>query len=314
MALWAPVDHATAEGKELQALGEAFIGRHGRPSLPGLHAVLGREAGTDRGRRPRPPRWRRPPGTHRGTQLRHQVRDALRSTRPTVPGAPHTGQLRLPIQEGRPSGSAARRGDVSFEEWWAAVLRLDWDLDALQHMSATGPDPIVAASIAGRSRPTMRLAAPRRGTRIVTPPDPGTAEGRLRADRMGRRSAGTSSSTYAQALADGLDPPPTLRILAGAPSAPRPTMRPPTSSPRCSTSSACAQPPVGGSNRRRGCIRRSRPRRGKRVAATLLPPVGDVRRCWLRRNWLTSTASPTGSRPGRSGHRGEARQSRSTRR
>jgi hypothetical protein len=35
MALWAPIDHATAEGKQLQNLGDAFVGRHVVPRYRG---------------------------------------------------------------------------------------------------------------------------------------------------------------------------------------------------------------------------------------------------------------------------------------
>lgn len=35
MALWAPIDHATPEGKDLQSLGEAFVGRHVVPRYRG---------------------------------------------------------------------------------------------------------------------------------------------------------------------------------------------------------------------------------------------------------------------------------------
>ena len=59
MAFWAPVEYVTPEGKELQALGEAFIGRHVIPRYRGYIAVTGHATSRVAQRWRRPARWGR---------------------------------------------------------------------------------------------------------------------------------------------------------------------------------------------------------------------------------------------------------------
>lgn len=142
MALWAPVDHATAEGEELQALGGAFIGRHVVPRYRGyMQSQAQRLLGT-RG------------GGHglRGGGCREEL---IAAHGYDTKYAMHcarlgyqcqelltTGRLNLPVQ-GEPAEwlRAVRHGDVAFDEWWATVLRLDQDLEALEHDERYPPGP-----------------------------------------------------------------------------------------------------------------------------------------------------------------------------
>jgi hypothetical protein len=54
-----------------------------------------------------------------------------------------TGHLNLPIR-GEPADwlRAVRHGEVTFEAWWSTVLRLDKELEALEHDERypAGPD------------------------------------------------------------------------------------------------------------------------------------------------------------------------------
>ncbi|CAN5652838.1 hypothetical protein BH24ACT4_BH24ACT4_07090 [soil metagenome] len=143
MALWAPIDHATSEGEDLQALGEAFIGRHIVPRYRGyMQSQAQRLLGT-RG------------GSHgqRGNGGREEL---IAAHGYDTKYAMHcarlgfqcielltAGQLALPIQ-GEPAEwlRAVRRGDIGFDDWWPTVLRLDADLAALEHddRHPHGPD------------------------------------------------------------------------------------------------------------------------------------------------------------------------------
>lgn len=142
MALWAPVDHATAEGKDLQALGDAFIGRHVVPRYRGYmqsqaQRLLGTRGG-GHGRRGGGGREELIAAHGYDTKyamhcarLGYQCQELLT-----------TGWLRLPI-EGEPADwlRAVRRGDIAFDEWWTTVLRLDQELASLQHDGRYPPGP-----------------------------------------------------------------------------------------------------------------------------------------------------------------------------
>ena len=118
MVFWAPVEFVTPEGDELRALGDAFVGRHVIPRYrgymqdQGLRAlgVLGNDADGS------PPK-----------RAMHAARLGFQGVELLT-----TGGLHLPIQ-GEPADwlRAVRRGDVSFDEWWARCLDLDAQLAAL---------------------------------------------------------------------------------------------------------------------------------------------------------------------------------------
>lgn len=142
MALWAPIDHATAEGKELQGLGEAFIGRHVVPRYRGyMQSQAQRLLGTRGGGHGR-----------RGGGGREELVDAHGyDTKYAMHCARlgfqcqellTTGQLQLPVQ-GEPADwlRAVRRGEIDLDEWWTTVLRLDEQLAAIEHDDRFRPGP-----------------------------------------------------------------------------------------------------------------------------------------------------------------------------
>ena len=165
MALWAPVDHATAEGKELQALGDAFIGRHVVPRYRGyMQSQAQRLLGTRGGGH-----GRRGGGGREELVEAHgyDTKYAMHCARLGFQCQEllTTGELKLPIQ-GEPAEwlRAVRRGEVAFDEWWATVLRLDGDLDGLQHDDRYPPEPdrarIDAWAIATHQAVWQRLGEP----------------------------------------------------------------------------------------------------------------------------------------------------------
>jgi predicted nucleotidyltransferase len=133
MALWAPVDHATDEGRDLQDLGEAFIGRHVVPRYRGYmqsqaQRLLGSRGG-GHGRRGGGGREELVEAHGYDTKYAmHCARLGFQCQELLT-----TGQLQLPVQ-GEPAEwlRAVRRGDVDFDEWWRTVLRLDEQLAALE--------------------------------------------------------------------------------------------------------------------------------------------------------------------------------------
>jgi hypothetical protein len=142
MALWAPVDHATAEGRALQELGAAFVGRHVVPRYRGYmqsqaQRLLGTRGG-GHGRRGGGARDELVAAHGYDTKyamhcarLGYQCRDLLT-----------TARLRLPIDGERAEWlRAVRRGDVGFDEWWTTVLRLDEELGVLEHDDRYPPGP-----------------------------------------------------------------------------------------------------------------------------------------------------------------------------
>jgi hypothetical protein len=142
MALWSPVDHAAAEGTELQALGDAFIGRHVIPRYRGyMQSQAQRLLGTRGGGHGRRGSGQREElvAAHgydtkyamHGARLGFQCQELLT-----------TGRLTLPIQ-GEPAEwlRAVRRGEVPFDEWWSTVLGLDRALEGLERDDRYPPGP-----------------------------------------------------------------------------------------------------------------------------------------------------------------------------
>jgi uncharacterized protein len=132
MAMWAPVILATDEGRDLQALGELFVGRHVIPRYRGyMQSQAERLLGVRGGRHGR-----------RGGGQRDELIDAFGFDTKYAMHCARLGfqglellrdrRLALPIQ-GEPADwlRAVRRGDVSFVDWWNRVLTLDAELEAL---------------------------------------------------------------------------------------------------------------------------------------------------------------------------------------
>jgi len=163
MALWAPIDHATSEGHELQGLGDAFVGRHVVPRYRGYlqsqarrllgvrHGGHGRRGGGGREELVEAHGYDTKYAMH-CARLGFQCQELLM-----------TGRLRLPI-EGEPAEwlRAVRRGEVAFDDWWSTVLRLDRELEALEGDERFPPGPdrprIERWTIATHQRVWQRLA------------------------------------------------------------------------------------------------------------------------------------------------------------
>src|SRR6476661_1511839 len=125
MVFWSPVELATPEGEELRALGDAFVGRHVVPRYRGYMQAQGQRLLGMRG------------GGRREELVAahgYDTKYAMHAARLGFQGVEllTTGQLQLPIQ-GEPADwlRAVRRGDVSFDDWWARCLDLDAQLAAL---------------------------------------------------------------------------------------------------------------------------------------------------------------------------------------
>ena len=143
MALWAPVEYATTEGRQLQSLGDAFVGRHVIPRYRGYMQsqamrLLGLRGG-GHGRRG---------GGGREELIEAHGYDTKYAMHCARLGFQciellQTGALQLPIQ-GEPAEwlRAVRRGEVSFEDWWMRSLDLDARLVELEENDALpdGPD------------------------------------------------------------------------------------------------------------------------------------------------------------------------------
>jgi hypothetical protein len=113
MALWAPVEHATREGRELQALGDAFVGRHVIPKYRGyMQSQAMRLLGLRGGGHGR-----------RGGGGREELIEA------------HGYDTKYAMH-------CARRGEVPFDDWWKRCLGLDARLVDLEGDDSLpdGPD------------------------------------------------------------------------------------------------------------------------------------------------------------------------------
>lgn len=142
MALWAPVEHRTTIGDELQELGEAFVGRHVVPRYRGYMQsqalrLLGLRGG-GHGRRG---------GGQRDELINEHGFDTKYAMHCSRLGFQchellTTGGLRLPI-EGEPADwlRAVRHGLVGFEEWWQRSLGLDAELGRLADNASIRADP-----------------------------------------------------------------------------------------------------------------------------------------------------------------------------
>jgi uncharacterized protein len=142
MALWAPVLHATADGHELRALADAFVGRHVVPRYRGYMQsqamrLLGTRGG-GHGRRGGGGREELIAAHGYDTKyamhcarLGYQCIELLTIRALTLPIAgPEADWLR-----------AVRRGDVAFDEWWARCLELDDRLAGLAVDERLPPGP-----------------------------------------------------------------------------------------------------------------------------------------------------------------------------
>jgi hypothetical protein len=133
MALWAPIDHATPEGRSLQVLGDAFIGRHVVPRYRGYmqsqaERIVGARGG-GHGRRGGAGREELISAHGFDTKYAmHCARLGFQCIELLT-----TGRLELPIQ-GTAAGwlRAVRHGEVDFDDWWAQVLALDRQLASLE--------------------------------------------------------------------------------------------------------------------------------------------------------------------------------------
>ena len=134
MALWAPVDHSTGAGASLQALGDAFVGRHVVPRYRGyMQSQAQRLLGTSGGGH----------GKRGGGQRDELVAEHGYDTKYAMHCARlgfqciellTTGALQLPIQ-GEPADwlRAVRRGEVGIDQWWDRTVDLDRRLEALEN-------------------------------------------------------------------------------------------------------------------------------------------------------------------------------------
>lgn len=125
MTMWAPVEFSTPLGLELQALGEAFIGRHVVPRYRGYmrSQALRLLGGVDS------QNYDTKYAMH-CARLGFQCLELL-----------STGKLELPIQ-GEPADGlrAVRYGQVDFNTWWERALDLDAQLEAIGQDHSIRPD------------------------------------------------------------------------------------------------------------------------------------------------------------------------------
>ncbi len=132
MSLWAPVLYATDEGRALQALGEAFVGRHVIPRYRGyMQAQAMRLLGLRGGGH-----GRRGGGGREELVAQHgyDTKYAMHAARLGFQGVEllASRRLQLPVA-GEPAEwlRAVRRGEVPFEEWWQRCLGLDAELERM---------------------------------------------------------------------------------------------------------------------------------------------------------------------------------------
>jgi uncharacterized protein len=162
MSIWAPVLHATPDGHELRALGEAFVGRH----------VIGRYRGYMQSQAQRLLGVRGGGHGRRGgggreeliAEYGYDTKYAMHCARLGFQCLEllETKRLELPIQ-GEPAEwlRTVRRGDVPFDDWWSRVLDLDTQLEARASDESIplGPDRdrVEAWSVATHLRYWSRL-------------------------------------------------------------------------------------------------------------------------------------------------------------
>jgi len=143
MSFWAPVIETTAEGRELQSMGELFIGRHFIPRYRGyMQSQAERLLGLAGGRH-----GRRGGGQREELieSFGYDTKYAMHCARLGFQGLEllQSGHLNLPMQ-GEPAEwlLKVRRGDVPFDEWWNRSLALEAELEALVDDASLpeGPD------------------------------------------------------------------------------------------------------------------------------------------------------------------------------
>ena len=143
MALWAPIEFATDEGRELQALGEAFIGRHVIPRYRGyMQSQAQRLLGTGGGGHGRRGSGGRPELIE---QYGYDTKYAMHCARLGFRCIEllETGGLQLPLMtEAGDWLRAVRHGEIDFDDWWDRVLELDAQLESMLDNTAypDGPD------------------------------------------------------------------------------------------------------------------------------------------------------------------------------
>ena len=143
MTLWAPIEFATDEGRELQALGDAFIGRHVIPRYRGyMQSQAKRLLGTGGG-------GHGARGSGGRTELINEygydTKYAMHCARLGFQCIEllETGQLELPLTSSDGDWlRAVRHGEIEFDDWWDQVLELDARLEAMIDDSRfpDGPD------------------------------------------------------------------------------------------------------------------------------------------------------------------------------
>lgn len=141
MTMWAPVEFSTPLGDELQALGEAFVGRHVVPRYRGYMQSQARRllgvAGGGHGKRG---------GGGREELINEFGYDTKYAMHCAWLGFQclellSTGKLELPIQ-GEPADwlRSVRYGRVDFDSWWVRVLELDAHLEVIGRNDSIRPD------------------------------------------------------------------------------------------------------------------------------------------------------------------------------
>ena len=142
MTMWAPVEYSRPLGEELQALGEAFVGRHVVPRYRGYMQSQARRllgvVGGGHGKRGSGGR------EELINEFGYDTKYAMHCARLGFQCLEllSTGRLELPIQ-GEPAEwlRAVRYGKVDFDEWWERSLELDSQLEAIGNDESIRPRP-----------------------------------------------------------------------------------------------------------------------------------------------------------------------------
>lgn len=144
MTMWAPVEFATDEGRELQTLGEAFVGRHVVPRYRGyMQSQVKRLIGTEGGGHGVRGSGGRPELIE---QFGYDTKYAMHAARLGFQCIEllSTGGLTLPIEgHERDWLRDVRYGRVEFDEWFERTVELDAALEALLDDESVPPGPNV---------------------------------------------------------------------------------------------------------------------------------------------------------------------------
>lgn len=143
MALWAPIEHATDEGRELQAMGDVFIGRHVIPRYRGyMQSQAQRLLGTSGGGHGVRGSGGRPELI---AEYGFDTKYAMHCARLGFQCIEllETGALELPLTS--TDGDwlrAVRHGEIEFDDWWDRVLELDAQMESMLDDTSIpeGPD------------------------------------------------------------------------------------------------------------------------------------------------------------------------------